>query len=266
MKYPIFEYGSDGTKVVRKNREVVHIHNNVYRGETITDEYSNTYCPYYVIFPGVETGMKLSHIANPDEYSQIEWVYLAEHIEKDYPIASPEDFIAVLDRRAEGKQFIGNIQIALASLIAPEKTEIYREARKAYYERRSKEEAERKAEEAAEDAAYVKEQNEIADKLIAETVEKIKTGGVVENKEITLYKSRYDYSSYKILNHLARLYNVKIPLRTQGWINEHLGQITVENGEITSLRRSGKKCSEVIWKYMNELIKAVNAASEKETA
>ena len=64
-------------------------------------------------------------------------------------------------------------------------------------------------------------------------------------------------SSYSIFNYLARQYGVKIPIKTQGWINSSLLDITVKDGKMSGGHMSGKNQSTVIYKYMNQLIEAV---------
>lgn len=50
---------------------------------------------------------------------------------------------------------------------------------------------------------------------------------------------------------------VKIPIKTQGWINSSLLDITVKDGKMSGGHMSGKNQSTVIYKYMNQLIEAV---------
>lgn len=52
-------------------------------------------------------------------------------------------------------------------------------------------------------------------------------------------------------------YGVKIPIKTQGWINSSLLDITVKDGKMSGGHMSGKNQSTVIYKYMNQLIEAV---------
>jgi hypothetical protein len=121
---------------------------------------------------------------------------------------------------------------------------------------RAKREAERTQRE-AEEAAYVKERNEAAQKKVAQAIETLKSGGCLVNFDVEIFKSRYHSSSYSIFNYLARQYGVKIPIKTQGWINSSLLDITVKDGKMSGGHMSGKNQSTVIYKYMNQLIEAV---------
>ena len=109
----------------------------------------------------------------------------------------------------------------------------------------------------AEEAAYVKERNEAAQKKVAQAIETLKNGGRLVNFDVEIFKSRYHSSSYSIFNYLARQYGVKIPIKTQGWINSSLLDITVKDGKMSGGHMSGKNQSTVIYKYMNQLIEAV---------
>ena len=91
----------------------------------------------------------------------------------------------------------------------------------------------------------------------AEKIETLKNGGRLVNFDVEIFKGRYDSSSYSIFNYLARQYGVKIPIKTQGWINSSLLDITVKDGKMSGGHMSGKNQSTVIYKYMNQLIEAV---------
>ena len=54
------------------------------------------------------------------------------------------------------------------------------------------------------------------------------------------------------------MYNVKIPLKVQGWINEHLVAIRIKDGEINGYTHHKGHESTTIFKYIDQLIKAIN--------
>lgn len=88
---------------------------------------------------------------------------------------------------------------------------------------------------AAEEKAYCEAQNRAAEQMVSEAVQIIQGGGVLKNSTIKFYRSRYDASSYSIVNYLMRRYHVEVPLRTQGWINDKLVNATIEAGECVHL-------------------------------
>lgn len=62
-----------------------------------------------------------------------------------------------------------------------------------------------------------------------------------------------------------RKYGVNVPLRTQGWINEKLTSVTIENGKCEHLRymrAKGAQCSQRFFDCMSELIHNVCAETE----
>lgn len=68
-----------------------------------------------------------------------------------------------------------------------------------------------------------------------------------------------------IVNYLMRKYGVNVPLRTQGWINEKLTSVTIENGKCEHLRymrAKGAQCSQRFFDCMSELIHNVCAETE----
>lgn len=90
----------------------------------------------------------------------------------------------------------------------------------------------------------------------------LRNGGKLENQTVTFYESRYNSSSYSIVNYLMRKYGVNVPIRTQGWINEKLVSAKIEDGKCEHLqyyRAKGAQCSQKFFDCMNELITAVNA-------
>lgn len=104
-----------------------------------------------------------------------------------------------------------------------------------------------------------------AEQMIDLAIRTIRGGGTLKNEPIILYKSRYDSSTYSIVNHLMRRYQVDVPLRTQGWINDKLISVTIENGKCEHLRymrSKGAQCSQKIFDCMHELILKVCLETE----
>ena len=73
----------------------------------------------------------------------------------------------------------------------------------------------RQAEQEEQDRAFCEERNRKAEQMIDLAIRTIRGGGTLKNEPISLYKSRYDSSTYSIVNHLMRRYQVDVPLRTQ---------------------------------------------------
>ena len=123
----------------------------------------------------------------------------------------------------------------------------------------------RQAEQEEQDRAFCEERNRKAEQMIDLAIRTIRGGGTLKNEPISLYKSRYDSSTYSIVNHLMRRYQVDVPLRTQGWINDKLISVTIENGKCEHLRymrSKGAQCSQKIFDCMHELILKVCLETE----
>jgi len=118
------------------------------------------------------------------------------------------------------------------------------------------------AQAAKKEKAFCEEQNQKAQKSIADAIQIIRSGGGLENETVEFYRSRYDSSAYSIFNYLMRLYQVDVPLRTQGWINEKLVSVTIKDGkcaQLQYLRSKGSRSrgSQKFFDCMNALIQAV---------
>lgn len=129
--------------------------------------------------------------------------------------------------------------------------------------RRAKQQAQgaaHRARVAEEDKAFCEEQNKKAEQAVSAALQAIRNGGVLENDTVKFYRNRYNSSAYSIINYLMRLYQVDVPLRTQGWVNEKLSSVTIRDGKCTSLRflrtKHGRG-SQKFFDYMDALIQAV---------
>ena len=248
-------------KAVRHNFQMQYMGDNLYKGEMNTDEYGRMSCDIFAVYPEAPCGILLWYNTTIYEDRTVEY-YLEEARREG--IDTYDNFVSLLRRRMEKGVFVGNMEIALVAQTDQDLAKELAAHREACIAKREeKHEAERKRRE-EEDRAYVEEQNAISQNVIIAATATIRNGGCLKNTDITVYRDRYDSSTYKIINYLARQYGVKIPLRTQGWINDNLTEITIQNGHMTEYRfwkPKGSSGSTVIFKYMNQLIEAVNKIS-----
>lgn len=138
-----------------------------------------------------------------------------------------------------------------------------------YQAKRQAEDNARRARIEAENEAYCKEQNQIAEQAVAAALQIILNGGVLKNERVCFYRTKNSSSTCSIINYLMRLYQVDVPLRTQGWINEKLSSATIQSGKCESLRYLRyKNCrgSQKFFQCMNALIQAVTAQKVEEAA
>lgn len=111
-------------------------------------------------------------------------------------------------------------------------------------------------------SAIYREKNQAEEEAVSAAIKIIQEGGVLDNSTVRFYQSRYSSSSYSIVNYLMRLYHVDVPLRTQGWINEKLVNITIKDGKcghLQYLRSKGTRCSQKFFTCMDDLIQAAMA-------
>ena len=109
----------------------------------------------------------------------------------------------------------------------------------------------------------------MAEQAVSAALQVIREGGVLKNTTVKFYQSRHSASSYSIINYLMRQYQVDVPLRTQGWINDKLHSATIQDGKceyLQYLRRKGGRCSQKFFDCMNALIQAVTAQASEEAA
>lgn len=101
---------------------------------------------------------------------------------------------------------------------------------------------------------------------VNEVISILKNGGTLKNEQIAVYRlteDSYTVSEYSIFNYLMRRYGIKVPLRTQGWINESLVQAVIAEGRLTTYQyrkanRSKGKGSDTFCDCINSLIAALN--------
>ena len=65
---------------------------------------------------------------------------------------------------------------------------------------------------------------------------------------------------------LMKKYNINVPLKTQGWINSKLVAVEFDERKGTKVwfyKDKGCKCSESVYRYLDELKDAVDAAGQR---
>lgn len=123
-------------------------------------------------------------------------------------------------------------------------------------QKEAKREQERKAREEAE-TQFVKEKNDIVNSLVKEAEQNILNGNTVINKDIEIYTSKWDYKETSLLLHMFNMYDIKVPLKTQGWIKNALVDIYHNNDSWSYRYYSSSANSTVFKKYLDKLIEAV---------
>ncbi len=142
------------------------------------------------------------------------------------------------------------------------------ELSKVYRAQQREKEIARRAHAAEQEKIYCEERNRKSQQTVSDAIQIIRNGGVLKNETVEFYRSRYDSSAYSIFNYLMRQYQVDVPLRTQGWINDKLSSATIKDGKCEYLqyfKSKGARSSQKFFECMNALIRAVIAQSPKQT-
>lgn len=245
----MYHYLKDGNTVKLSSIRVKLIRKPYYMSEPKTDEYGNTYADIYVWYPKYDDGcgIKLMNLRTDTEVEKL-CAY------NDDAYETPEKFIRTVTELTYPRM----LEIFLVNEINPDLVPFLTRKRDEYLKAKSAIESEQRRTQERIDMEFVSEQNEILKSTVEKAVEILKHDGILKNETITEYRNRYDFSEYKLINYIARKYGVKIPLKTQGWINSTLAEIKIENGEMTTYKRmSNTNPSNSIWKYMDELIKKI---------
>ena len=253
--FRVITYNADRTKALYKNKSMQLIAKNIYRGETVKEEY-NDHCDVYAVYDGTSVGIWIGSVRTDYTVKEV-----LEQIRRK-GMDSLENYMAAIKTRLEKQDHFRFTEIEFIKNIAPELENQMWESRKAYAENQHKKRMEQAAQREAEDQAFIAAQNAEAEQTVNKAMEILRNGGKLDNDTVTFYESRYNYNSYSIINYLMRKYGVNVPIRTQGWINEKLLNVKIENGKCDNLqyyRAKGAQCSQKFFDCMNEMIAKVNA-------
>ena len=160
--------------------------------------------------------------------------------------------------RKTNNQFVNVADIKLVELSGATEQEVqgliaYRQE---WYDRKAKEDQEKKIKQEQEDKDYTDSKNKIVEDLVSQAEQAILNNQKVNNKEITVYKSRYESNDTSLILHMMKLYEIKIPIKTQGWINQALANIFYDenDGKVSYSYYKSSANSNVFRKYLNEFV------------
>ena len=229
---------------------------NLNRTHTIT----NTQM-YMFFWPGVKAGLFFSTYATYTDITD------AINRVRSAGYDSEKRFIERIGGAIRKENHVSFNELRMLEYVAPIMITPARKARESRIARlranRQKEIKEREERE----RLFVAEKQKELDTAINSALDIIRNGGTLKNTIVTVYKGEYDYNSYSMINYLMRKYGVKCPLRTQGWINEKLVTVYIQDGKCDRVsfcyKRKNEKGSQAFFRYMNELIEKVNQDLEE---
>lgn len=261
-KKKMIVYGSERNKLVKHNVNVRQVEGNIYMGEVECPDWCNfPRSELYFYLAKIGIGIKIGSVAAEDD-TERSLAYA-----KSQDMDSAKNFIGYLDSCLERK-FIPKNMLALAAEIKPENISRYVSSNEKILRLREEQwVAEQAAREQA-DAAYVAEKNREAQAKVDAAVRILRNDGILANVDIELYRSRYDRRVYSVVNHLMRRYGIKVPLRTQGWINDKLATATIRDGvcaHVQYRKTKNGKGSQAVFGFLSELAQAARKEAAHET-
>jgi hypothetical protein len=194
-----------------------------------------------------------------DGYTQTDTItYRLEHIAK----LTLDKTLTAIRSCPANNQFVNVADIKLIELSGASLEEVQGliEYRQAWIDRKDKEEQEREQKKQQEEKEYVdKKNNELAEQ-VNKAEQSIANKQLVKNVNVTIYKSRYEHNTTSLILYMMKLYDISIPLKTQGWINGALAQIfwNEEWNEYSYRFYNTSKNSEVFYKYLRQLVGKIN--------
>lgn len=251
-------YTSDNKAVVR-NKPLkcladvtgVEKYNNLYIELNSIDNYTELYIDLGIVCISANKGVRVD--LKPEDYEYYLNGY--SHITLDF-------YINYIKENIKNKKWINVAEIKLLEL-AGEPEGLIKESHKVRKHIREQQEQKRLEEQNKMEQEY-KEYLENKIKIVAEEVakaeESILKGEIIRNKDIDVYNSRYDYNTTSLILYIMKQYDIKVPLKTQGWINAALYSIKPDThslGEYTYNYHTSSKDSTVFYKYLNILVEKV---------
>ena len=236
----------------------------LYRGVEELDSYGTKSFTLYAFYPGIKYGLillkSLHDMPDNNIFHTVEEI--VEKVDASHYVTL-EAFTKHYDQCAENESFIDLLTIEFVKHFDTERAERYGQARLAYSRRKEIQYAQEHEKRIAEEATYVKQKNDEAEAVVQVAIDTIRRGGEVGNDSVEIFKSRYDSTSYSLVNYLCRRYGISVPLRTQGWIAEKLAKFIVKDGKLGTCyyipKKRNEKASAKYQIYLQQLIDAVLA-------
>lgn len=138
-----------------------------------------------------------------------------------------------------------------------------------YQEKARQRDEARAAQDSEKERIFCEKHNNAAKQKVAEALQIIRNGGVLENETLEFYQSKYHFTTCCLISHLMRTYQINVPLWTQGWINSKLKSVTISDGKCTSYQVLASRRSRGSWTFVHcicDLIQAVMEENQEEAA
>lgn len=244
-------FASNGNDVVQPYRTLYNVqeitgkaeHSKLYL-ECIVDKYGNK---DFLLYEDLEACVYAIGRILPD----VTITFLNSMI-AGYPYSGKSGFLKRLETTEAKGMYINNLDIKMCELLGEfDLVKHYVEYRSNYLQKRKELEEKARMEREKEAAEEEEARKKAVEKAIDDAEEKI-------FKQIGFDNAKVEDKS--VINLLMQRYGIKVPLRTQGWINEKLAKIWFDCDRITYkfYGKSQRDNSKVFIDYLEELEAKIN--------
>lgn len=257
IKKRVVMFDSTGNKAVYHNKDIRQVTGSIYMGEAEGSDYYKLY-PLYAVFDD-RIGLYIGKLTDTENVESI-----TNGVAKN-GLTSFDSYIQTIRGRIDKKQWVNCVEKEYIKNYRPDLIADIDNARAAWTERMNEKDKARKAERIKEQQAEIKEDNERTAKIIESAKAILRNGGTLENEEITLRNENdyYEVKTRSIINHLLDMYNISVPIRTRGFINERLASVTIsadlKGVSYSYFRRGNSKGSQKVYDLIYALIDKINS-------
>ncbi len=245
----------NNNKAIVRNKPLKNIHSNLYTdAEPDKYGYVDVYIDLGIVFMRICENIKEADIIEDEKY------YLGR-----YENITLDKYKEMIDKALNNAGWINTVEVKLMELAGEPKEYINKliQHRKNMKKLRERERIEREKQRQLEEGRFVIEKNKIAYDNITQAEEGIMNGKIIDNIDITFYKSKYESTTTSLILYLMKKYNIKVPIKTQGWINRALASIKPDDGSYTYQYYTSSSDSTVFYKYLNELVDKIKEEYKK---
>lgn len=250
----VVTWNVQGNKAVRHNINMTKLTDYIYVGEIDkTDNYYYINCRLYAFYNAV--GFDIGYID-----SEVEFDDLVNRINNS-SFVSADKYMENIYQRIENGLWINLIEMEYIKAINPD---IISDVEKARTDWQKKLDDKRTAEHNvrnAEKQVEMEKTNAEAQEIIDSAINTIKNGGTVNNDYITIYTDIDTHKKYSVIAYLFDKYEIKMPIRTKGFVINTLNSITVSaDGKGVSYsywKKGNSKGSNALYGFIYKLIEAI---------
>lgn len=166
------------------------------------------------------------------------------------------DLKAFWEKKINEKRYFNKCELEYIHRYYPEIYEKAKESRRIFEENRAREQEQQKREQEQKEQEKIKVTNDKFKKALKEIKYKIFIGEMITVEDFEFYKDD-KYSGRTIQNnilYLAKIYGIKIPLATQGFINNRLKSYNFKTGDcFYKITDGNKRCSTKMGIYLEQI-------------